>query len=163
MPFTRLGLATTTTLLALTGTVGLGTSAHAVQMAGGGGQEPCVIIGQGNNNAENYQSCGQILTGTGHVTGANHTIGRGDPTAANSLPQVGVTPSNLLAAPQDNAGVVAPLDGGTDVSAACTVQSPAGDGVFYLVVTEINNYPTAGWLPAEVVQTSADIPECLPA
>ncbi|MFE2631486.1 hypothetical protein ACFXDP_26710 [Streptomyces sp. NPDC059374] len=74
-----------------------------------------------------------------------------------------VETSNLLAAPQNNAEVIAPLTGGTNVSAACTVQSPVGDGIFYLVVTTVNGYPTSGWLQAEVVSSTADVPSCLPA
>ncbi|GGZ05081.1 hypothetical protein GCM10010300_56290 [Streptomyces olivaceoviridis] len=162
MPFIRRGLTMTTSLLALTSFIGMGTAAHAAQMDDGDGYRPCVITNQGNHNENSYQSCGQILTGTGHVTGDNHTIGSGAPGRPNSLPQVGVTPTNLLSAPQDNADVVAFLPGGSDVSAACTVKSPAGDGIFYLVVTTVNNYPTAGWVPAESVQTTADFPECLP-
>ncbi|MFD7389453.1 hypothetical protein ACFV46_13410 [Streptomyces sp. NPDC059852] len=163
MLLTRLTLAAAASLLAVAGLAGTSASAQA---AGAGVQEdhgPCAIAIQGNNNSNNYQSCGQILTGTGHVTGTNHTVGRGGLGGADTLPQVGVETSNLLAAPQDNAEVIAPLTGGTNVSAACTVQSPAGDGIFYLVVTTVNGYPTSGWLQAEVVSSTADVPACLPA
>ncbi|MCZ4605166.1 hypothetical protein O3S80_15720 [Streptomyces sp. Lzd4kr] len=157
----RLTLTMATSLLALAGSVGAGTAAHASNAGNQGGSGPCNITIQGNGT--NYASCGQILTGTGHVTGSNHTVGRGGLTGADTLPQVGVETSNLLAAPQNNADVITPLIGGTNVSAACTVQSPVGDGIFYLVVTTVNGYPTSGWLQAEVVSSTADVPACLPA
>lgn len=157
----RLTLTMATSLLALAGTVGTATAAHAANTGDQSG--PCYINIQGNNNTNTYASCGQILTGTGHVTGSNHTVGRGGLTGTDTLPQVGVETSNLLAAPQNNADVIAPLTGGTNVSAACTLLSPVGDGVFYLVVTRVNGYPTAGWLQAEVVSSTADVPACLPA
>ncbi|MFF8354128.1 hypothetical protein ACF063_11820 [Streptomyces chartreusis] len=158
----RLTLTMATSLLALAGTVGTATAAPAPAANTGDQSGPCYINIQGSNNTNTYASCGQILTGTGHVTGSNHTVGRGGLTGADTLPQVGVETSNLLAAPQDNADVIAPLTGGTNVSAACTLLSPVGDGVFYLVVTTVNGYPTAGWLPAEVVSSTADVPACLP-
>ncbi|MFC8245036.1 hypothetical protein [Streptomyces chartreusis] len=157
----RLTLTMATSLLALAGTVGTATAAHAANTGDQSG--PCYINIQGNNNTNTYASCGQILTGTGHVTGSNHTVGRGGLTGADTLPQVGVETSNLLAAPQNNADVIAPLTGGTNVSAVCILLSPVGDGVFYLVVTTVNGNPTAGWLQAEVVSSTADVPACLPA
>lgn len=91
----RLTLTMATSLLALAGTVGTATAAHAANTGDQSG--PCYINIQGNNNTNTYASCGQILTGTGHVTGSNHTVGRGGLTGADTLPQVGVETSNLLA------------------------------------------------------------------
>lgn len=81
----RLTLTMATSLLALAGTVGTATAAHAANTGDQSG--PCYINIQGNNNTNTYASCGQILTGAGHVTGSNHTVGRGGLTGADTLPR----------------------------------------------------------------------------